>query len=83
MNDSEEHHEWKTSSGWIFLFALSGSLFLLMFVLMLIPEVPRHWDFGTVPFTPAESVYSTNNPEKHPDGKTRMQLPGKYIQEDN
>ncbi len=83
MNDSEEHHEWSTTFSWMFIIGLATSLFLLMIVLMLIPEVPRHWDFGTVPFTPSESVYSTNNPEKYPEEKTRMQLPGEYIQEDN
>jgi len=42
---------------------------------MMIPEVPRKWDFGTIPFTPSESIYSTHVPEKIPKGKMIEALP--------
>lgn len=59
MRDSEEHHEWGPVKSWLFIIGLSASLFIFMELLMMIPEVPREWDHGTLPFTPSESVYST------------------------
>ena len=61
MRDSEEHHEWGTGKSWLFILGLSSSLFIFMEFLMMIPEVPRQWDHGTLPFTPSESVYSTTD----------------------
>lgn len=29
---------------------------------MAVPDVPRHWDFGTLPDTPGQSVYATMPP---------------------
>lgn len=59
----EKYEEYKVVTpfwGWVILVAFSivvlGWGMLLMFI---IPDTPRKWDFGTVPDTPAESVYST------------------------
>ncbi|HEX2934795.1 MAG TPA: hypothetical protein VHO72_05530 [Bacteroidales bacterium] len=75
MRDSEEHKEWSTGKSWLFIIALSGSLFIFMEILMMIPEVPRQWDRGTVPFTPSESVYSTSRPDEANPEKAIAPLP--------
>jgi hypothetical protein len=75
MVDAEEHHDWSTFKSWLFIIALSFSLFITMSVLMMIEEQPRQWDFGTIPFTPSESVYSTSVPKKNPEEKMIEPLP--------
>jgi hypothetical protein len=77
MRDSEEHHEWGTGKSWLFILGLSALLFSFMELLMMIPEVPRTWDHGTVPFTPSESIYSTNNPDNDSLQKMVEPLPGR------
>lgn len=75
MRDSEEHKEWSSGKSWLFIIALSGSLFLFMEFLMMIPEVPRDWDHGTVPFTPSASIYSTSRPDEANPEKAIAPLP--------
>jgi hypothetical protein len=49
--------------GWCLLILFSASLLGFgMWLMMAIPDVPRQWNFGTYPDTPAESVYSTKQP---------------------
>ncbi len=49
--------------GWVVLILFSVSVLGFgMWLMMVVPDVPRHWDFGTYPDTPAESVYSTEQP---------------------
>lgn len=46
--------------GWLILVLFSASLLGFgMWLMMSIPDVPRQWNFGAYPDTPAESVYST------------------------
>ncbi len=40
----------------------AGLLSWAMTLMMLIPDVPREWDFGNLEFTPAKSVYSSFDP---------------------
>ncbi len=75
MRSSEEHHEWNTFYSWLLIFGLTASLFIVMFILMLIPVGPREWDFGTDPFVPSESIYSSSTPEEIPKGKMVEPLP--------
>lgn len=75
MNDSEEHKEWRPLISWLFIIGLSVSLFVVMMILMLIMEKPREWDFGTIPFTPSESVYSSSNKQAPPEKKMIEPLP--------
>jgi hypothetical protein len=79
MRDSEEHHEWSTAFSWFFLFGLTACLFIVMFVLMMIPENPRTWDFNTRPFTPSESIFSTGNPDNTPADKMLESLPSSLV----
>lgn len=49
--------------GWVILWGLS--LFIIGYGMMLhvlVREGPRHWEFYSVPTTPAESEYSTRPP---------------------
>lgn len=49
--------------GWLFIFVFSAAILSWgMMLHMVIPDAPRQWDFGTVPMTPAASVYSTSRP---------------------
>ena len=63
MHNYEEFHEWSTRWSWAFIIFLSGSLITIcMILMMMIPTVPRVWEYGDLPFTPSESVYSTIKP---------------------
>ncbi len=76
MHDYEEHKEWSTLGSWLFILLLSGGLIgWAMFMMSVIKDVPREWDYGTVPFTPASSVYSTERHEEAPDGYMLQPLP--------
>lgn len=49
--------------GWIILILFSVSVLGFgMWLMMAVPDVPRQWNFGTYPDTPAASVYSTKQP---------------------
>lgn len=76
MHDYEEHKEWSTLGSWLFILLLSGGLIgWAMFMMSVIKDVPREWDYGTVPFTPAKSVYSTEVHEEKPEGYMLHPLP--------
>lgn len=63
----EEHREFPLYLGWAILLALSiGLVAWCMVLMMLIPDVPRQWDFGQLPDVPGESVYSTLPPPVTP-----------------
>jgi len=63
----EEHREFPQIVSWGILIALSISLVAwCMLLMMIIPDVPRQWDFGQLPDVPAESVYSTLPPPSSP-----------------
>jgi len=42
---------------------------------MAVPEVVRHWDFGTVPDTPGVSTYGTVRPVLGPSVPPQIELP--------
>lgn len=63
MHTYEEYHEWSTFWSWTFIAFLSGALITFcMIAMMMIPDVPRQWNFGTLDFTPSGSVYSMVRP---------------------
>lgn len=75
-HDYEEHKEWSTLGSWLFVLLLSGGLIgWAMFMMSIIKDVPREWDYGTLPFTPAKSVYSTERPSGAPEGYMLEPLP--------
>lgn len=49
--------------GWTLLILFAASILGYgMWSHMVIPDAPREWDFGQFPDTPAQSVYSTQEP---------------------
>ncbi len=76
MGKYEEHKEWSTLGSWLFIILLSGGLIgWAMFMMSVVKDVPREWDYGTVPFTPANSVYSTEVHDEQPEGLMIEPLP--------
>ncbi len=76
MKGYEEYKKWNTFWSWFFVFALSGSLLgWAMFMMTFIKDVPREWDFGNIEFTPAKSVYSTQNPDNETEENMIAPLP--------
>lgn len=56
----EEYRELSPFLGWVILVLLSIVILAWGMVIMFtVRDVPRHWDFGQLPDTPAESVHST------------------------
>ncbi|MEN6623061.1 MAG: hypothetical protein ABFD50_16125 [Smithella sp.] len=78
---SERKHyvEYKTFSqfwGWIVLIIVSvGILGFAHLIHYIVPDVPRQWDFGQKPQTPAESVFSTRMPPGQPAPGMRLVIP--------
>ncbi len=73
-----EHNEENLPAGpwlaWVLLILLTMSILAYGLVMHLtIPDPPRQWDFGTLPDTPAQSVFSTEEPKSAQD--TTPQLP--------
>jgi hypothetical protein len=67
MNGMKKEYEEQTiiSSFWSWVFLIVFSLMILgwgMFVEMIVETGPSRWDFGVLPDTPGESVYSTALP---------------------
>ena len=59
----EEDHEMSARRSWaIVLLACFGIVAWGLLSYLLIPEPTRHWDLGTLPDVPGESVYSTALP---------------------
>jgi hypothetical protein len=59
----DEEHELPAFWGWLFVITFSAAIMGFgWLVYLLIPDAPRLWDFGQLPDTPAESIYSTEEP---------------------
>ena len=60
----EEHQELPSPWGWLIIIIFSASIAGFgWLVYLLVPEGPRHWDFGQLPDAPAESIFSTDQPD--------------------
>jgi hypothetical protein len=68
--EQELPHPWEWVIIVLFSAALAGYGLL---VYRLVPDTPRTWDFGQLPDTPAESIYSTDLPR--PAVKPPRQIP--------
>lgn len=80
----EEYKKISQATGWLLLIALSAGLIGWAMVLnMLIPDTERHWDFGALPDTPAESRYSTVEPAVDEPAPVQLELPPGLTQKDN
>jgi hypothetical protein len=49
---------------------------------MAVPDVPRRWDFGVLPDTPALSPYSTVPPPQAKVAPPQIELPPNYAKQD-
>jgi hypothetical protein len=63
----QERYEEQSKIGqiraWIYILFFSAALMSFgMAVHMIIMDAPRHWDFGTLPDAPGESIYSSARP---------------------
>jgi hypothetical protein len=59
----EQYQEAPYWRGWLFIVFFSLAILGWGMALhLVIPDGPRQWDFGAVPSTPAESVYSSALP---------------------
>jgi hypothetical protein len=69
-----EEHELSALWSWLLIIAFSAAIMCYgLLVYSIIPDAPRQWDFGQLPDTPAESIYSTEEPS--PFALPRQQLP--------
>jgi len=60
----DEHQELPSPWEWVILVVFSASIAGFgWLVYSVVPDAPRHWDFGQLPDTPAESIYSTEQPD--------------------
>jgi hypothetical protein len=60
----DEDQELPSPWEWVIIILFSASIMGFgWLVYLLVPDVPRHWDFGQLPDTPAESIYSTDQPD--------------------
>ena len=60
----DEHQELPSPWEWVILIVFSASIMGFgWLVYSLVPDGPRYWDFGQLPDTPAESIYSTEQPD--------------------
>jgi hypothetical protein len=56
----EEFRQIGHAASWGIIVFLSLAILTLGFIIYAaIPDAPRQWDFGILPDTPAESIYST------------------------
>jgi hypothetical protein len=67
MKGTRKEYEEQTiiSSFWSWVFLIVFPIMILgwgMFVEMIVSVGPSRWDFGTLPDTPSQSVYSTASP---------------------
>jgi hypothetical protein len=68
MEEKDRYEEFKVVSnfwGWVILISFAATILISgMIFHMSIKEVPREWDFGALPDTPAKSIYSTREPRE-------------------
>jgi hypothetical protein len=71
--------------GWVLLVIFSALVMGWgMFIHMMVPDIPRTWDFGALPDTPGISVYSTIVPvSKEPPPRQLEPLPERIPWERN
>ena len=60
MERYEENRQVGAFWGWAMVFLLTAVIIgWCMFLMMMVEDPPREWDFGTLPDVPAQSIYST------------------------
>lgn len=65
MEQYEENKPIGSFWGWAMVFLLTAAVIgWCMFLMMMVEDPPRQWDFGALPDVPAESIYSTQKSPK-------------------
>jgi hypothetical protein len=60
----DEESELPPLWGWLIIIAFSASIMAFGWLMyLIIPDATRQWDFGALPDTPAESIYSSEQPK--------------------
>ena len=60
MQEHEEHREIPQALGWALIILLTACVVAwCMFLMMMVEDRPREWDFGALPDVPAQSIFST------------------------
>ena len=60
----DEHQELPSPWEWVIIILFSASIMGFgWLVYLVVPDGPRQWNFGQLPDTPAESIYSTDQPD--------------------
>jgi len=60
MHEHEEHREIPQALSWALVIVLTACVVSwCMFLMMMVEDRPREWDFGALPDVPAQSIYST------------------------
>ena len=61
MHKHEEYREIPQALSWVLLVLLTACVVSwCMFIMMMVEDRPREWDFGALQDVPAQSVYSTS-----------------------
>ena len=72
----EEYHVLPPVWGWFCLVLFSAGIISWgLFIHAIVPDAPRRWDFGVLPTTPAQSVYTTAEPGEGPVPQQMAPLP--------
>ena len=75
IHDYEEYKNIPQVLAWIIIIILSVSIMSgAMMLMFIIPDVDREWDFGALPQTPGESIYSTQEPEDYEAENVPLQI---------
>lgn len=70
----EEDHELSVPLSWVIIILFSAAIAGYgLLVYSIIPDTTRRWDFGQLPDTPAESIFSTEEPRQ--TNRPQRQLP--------
>jgi len=82
MADESKHYEQYATIrpvwGWVILVLMSAAILGWgMFMMLTIKDRPREWDFGVMTDTPAQSIYSSVEPDIHKEAPYQVEaVPG-------
>ena len=78
LNRYDEELEISSLASWLIIIIFAAAIMAFGWVVyLLVPDAPRHWDFGQLPDTPAENIYSTEEPKAERTPQRQLpRLPG-------
>jgi hypothetical protein len=70
----DEELEISSFASWVIIILFSAAIMAFGWIVYLVvPDAPRYWDFGQLRDTPADSIYSTDEPR--PELMPQRQVP--------